>query len=378
MRLRVRHANGSGLAIVAVAMVALAIVALAGAAPADAIVGGDAAPPGRWPWMAAILDSSVTDAGMAQYCGGVVIGQRRILTAAHCVVDQSSEDIDVLVGRTRLSEKEGRRIAVQSISVYPGYVDGTRRGLDAAVLTLRANAGVAPLALALPTQTAAWAAGTPAWAIGWGQINAGRSPAGNHYYADRLRELQLPVQSDAACENVYGIGFPNFPYRPAWLLCAGTGAGGSGPCFGDSGGPLVVGTPGGWLDVGIVNGGDACAAAGYYTLFARVDRINRFALQASPPSQPDLLALPRVVGEARAGAKVRCTTGRWRGSRARFAYAWTRRGGKADRVLGRAATYRLTALDARRGVTCSVTATSPGGRMTAAAKPLRAASHARS
>jgi secreted trypsin-like serine protease len=356
----------------AMALVALAVVVLASAAPADAIVGGDAAPVGRWPWMAAILDSSETDAGFAQFCGAAVIGQRRILTAAHCVVDQTSDDIDVLVGRTRLSEKDGRRIAVKSISVYPGYVDGSRRGLDAAVLTLRANAGVPPVALARPSQTAAWAAGTPAWSIGWGQINAGRSPLGNRYYADRLRELQLPVQGDAACENAYGLGFPDFPYRPAWLLCAGTGAGGTGPCYGDSGGPLVVGAPGAWLDVGIVSGGDACAAPGYYTLFARVDRISRFALQAAPPSQPDPLAFPRVVGEARAGGRVRCTSGRWRGSRATFAYAWTRLGDKTHRVLGRGASYRLSALDARRGVTCAVTATSKGGRLTVAAKPLRA------
>jgi len=42
----------------------LAVIVLAAAAPADAIVGGDAAPPGRWPWMVALLNSSVSDAGL--------------------------------------------------------------------------------------------------------------------------------------------------------------------------------------------------------------------------------------------------------------------------------------------------------------------------
>src|SRR5690348_15145616 len=100
----------------------LAVIVLAAAAPADAIVGGDAAPPGRWPWMVALLNSSVSDAGLAQFCGGVVIGRHRILTAAHCVVDTTSDEVDVLVGRTRLSEPQGRRLAVKAISVYPGYV----------------------------------------------------------------------------------------------------------------------------------------------------------------------------------------------------------------------------------------------------------------
>src|SRR5262249_47191359 len=124
-----------------IAVLVLAVSVIVFAAPADAIVGGDAAPVGQWPWMAAILDSSETDAGMAQFCGGVVIGQRRILTAAHCVIDRTSDEVDVLVGRTRLSEKQGRRIGVRSISVFPGFVDGSQRGLDAAVLTLRADAG---------------------------------------------------------------------------------------------------------------------------------------------------------------------------------------------------------------------------------------------
>jgi hypothetical protein len=43
-------------------------------------------------------------------------------------------------------------------------------------------------------------------------------------------------------------------------------------------------------------------------------------------------------GDARAEARVRCTTGRWRGSRARFAFAWTRLGDETRRVLGRGAT----------------------------------------
>jgi hypothetical protein len=41
-------------------------------------------------------------------------------------------------------------------------------------------------------------------------------------------------------------------------------------------------------------------------------------------------------------------------------------------VLGRGPTHRLTARDARRGVTCSVTARNRGGRLTVGARPVRA------
>jgi secreted trypsin-like serine protease len=125
-------------------------LALLLAAPAGAIVGGTAAPEGRWPWMAALLDAGETDAGWAQFCGGAVIAPRRVLTAGHCVIDRDASELDVLVGRTRLSTRSGRRIAVKAISVFPGYVSHATPSLDAAVLELREDAGVAPLALARP------------------------------------------------------------------------------------------------------------------------------------------------------------------------------------------------------------------------------------
>jgi hypothetical protein len=57
------------------------------------------------------------------------------------------------------------------------------------LLTLAADAGVAPLALAQPGQQAAWTPGTPAWTLGWGQLNARKSPGGYYYFADRRARL---------------------------------------------------------------------------------------------------------------------------------------------------------------------------------------------
>ena len=321
--------------------------------------------------MAAVLKADTQDAAWAQYCGGVVISRRRVLTAAHCVVGERSRDVDVLLGRTRLTERDGRRIGVTAISAYPGYVSEQRPSLDAAVLTLAADARVAPLALARSGQAAAWAPGTQAWTMGWGELNARPSGGGNRYYADRLRELQLPLQGDDACENAYGIGFEDLPYRPTWLLCAGSGDGRAGPCRGDSGAPLVVGAPGSWLDVGVLSGGDGCTTRGYFDLYARVDRIRNFALGRNPTRQPDPAARPRIRGQLAAHSLVRCTHGRWRGSRARFSFRWIRLGDRSHRVLGRGAVYRLGRRDARHGVSCTVTAANRGGHNTVTARPLR-------
>ena len=44
------------------------------------IVGGKPADPQEYPWTAALLRNGAT-----QYCGGVLITDRHVLTAAHCV-----------------------------------------------------------------------------------------------------------------------------------------------------------------------------------------------------------------------------------------------------------------------------------------------------
>jgi hypothetical protein len=319
--------------------------------------------------MVGLLNASEPDPALALFCGGVVIAPRRVLTAGHCVIDAGPGEVEVLVGRTRLTTSEGRRVRVRSISVYPGMVSGRTPSLDAAVLTLREDAGVVPLALARPGQDAAWAPGTTAWTLGWGRLNARDSPGGNSYYADRLRELQTPVQGDDACEGVYGTGWIDFPYRPAWLLCSGTAAGGTGTCSGDSGGPLVVAAAEGWLDVGIDEGGDACAARGYYDVYARVDRVSAFALEPEPTAQPYAVTRPRIVGRLVAGAPVRCRLGRWRGHDMRYAVSWRRVGSR--RVVGHGRVHRVTVADAARGLRCAVTASNRGGRRTVAARPLR-------
>jgi secreted trypsin-like serine protease len=47
------------------------------------IVGGYPADKDKWPWMAAIVYSDTN----RQFCGGVLITDRHVLTAAHCVIE---------------------------------------------------------------------------------------------------------------------------------------------------------------------------------------------------------------------------------------------------------------------------------------------------
>src|SRR4051812_10024980 len=124
------------------------------ASPAAAIVGGEPAPPGRWPWMVALLRAGEGGAFKAQFCGGSLIAPRRVLTAAHCVEDDDAGDVSVLIGRDRLTGTGGRTIHVRRIDLFPRWQSEAAPGLDAAVLTLTADAGVAPVAIARTGATA--------------------------------------------------------------------------------------------------------------------------------------------------------------------------------------------------------------------------------
>src|SRR3954453_12981209 len=112
--------------------------------------------------------------------------------------------------------------------------------------------------------------------MGWGQLNARLTQGREFYYADRLREVAVPIVGDDACERVYGLGAPGVIYRRSSIRCAGFPRGGCGPCFGASGGPLVVLDGPGSLEVGIVQSVDACGERRYFDPYPRVVALRGF------------------------------------------------------------------------------------------------------
>src|SRR5688572_15107427 len=230
--------------------------------PAAAIVGGQPADEGGYPSQAAITSGS----GSSQYCGGTLVDPTTDVTAAHCMggllgiplVDDLlsivlTSPVHVLLGTNSLSSG-GESIEATGIFVHPEY-DGDH---DVAVLKLvsPSQLGV-PLPYAHPGDEGVYAPGTLATVTGWGATSDGGSGS------DELREVQVPIISDAQCTSYYGTSTDG-PTE----VCAGYPQGGKDSCQGDSGGPFIVPDGAGWLLVGIVSWGAGCAqpnAPGVYS-----------------------------------------------------------------------------------------------------------------
>jgi secreted trypsin-like serine protease len=223
------------------------------AAPAGAVIGGQQAAPGAWPFAAALIDASVGDTLAGQVCGAVVVSPTEVMTAAHCVVSDGSthprkRSLDVVAGRLRLRGAASLRIHVVSVRVHPAF-DPQTLANDLAILELATPAsGSAQL-----DDGTATAAGGVATALGWGSMTA----SGTGDFPDAMRQTALSIEPDASCTDAYGDG-----YDAATMLCAGIPAGGHDTCQGDSGGPLVAAGAEGAVVIGFTSFGGACGQAG--------------------------------------------------------------------------------------------------------------------
>jgi len=239
------------------------------------IVGGQDVPdPNPYFWQVSIGRKGVDnidDENLGHFCGGSVISETWILTAAHCVIgdtpeqNETADNIRVIYNnRVRTEATAEKEVNVKQIITHPDY-NSTNFSNDVALLELET---AIPANFIIPMMTTDQEEGlaspsTNAIVSGWGGLKGyepdQQGPDGGQTFPDVLQYVEIPIVSNETCEGSES------------QICAGAAEGGRDSCQNDSGGPLVVSDgANGYIQVGIVSFGNGCAAANNYGYYARV------------------------------------------------------------------------------------------------------------
>lgn len=287
------------------ALAAAAALALALARPGAAIVGGRPAPVGAWP-ADAFVQASLPD-GTAQLCSGALVAPSVVLTAGHCVVDDSTNAILppsaflVATGRLDVTDpSSGQVLAVSGVTLFPGFTLGLLRG-DVALLQLQAPSTAPPARVAQASDAPwAYAPGTPIWLSGWGLVSpTDPSPP------TTLQQVALAAQGDAYCGGTLGAA-----YDPRTMFCGALPDLAEGACRGDSGGPVMEADPAReWVEVGVISwGGVDCQPPDAFTRLASLQpwlSTTIAGLQATAPQPATPPPVPAPTPAAAAPVSIR-------------------------------------------------------------------------
>ncbi|CAF3689343.1 unnamed protein product [Adineta steineri] len=269
------------------------------------IVGGENAQPHSWPWVVSLRSFLSTHS-----CGGALLNEEWIVTAAHCLVAFGENTIHIGVHNGTHPSPQIRKFA-ETIQ-HPDYVPPPRYINDIALIRLSEPVDIGEPSnyagiTCLPPKTAGLdypKADTRLAVIGWGRLlHGGSSP-------QVLRQVRVTTiaNDDPRCKNsIYDI---------ERQFCAMVEGGGKDSCQGDSGGPIHQWLGDRWEQVGIVSYGTGCAQPtnpGVYTRLSLYhdwiyNTINRVPTSTKEPDRTTTLTITATTATITATLTTTATT----------------------------------------------------------------------
>lgn len=278
------------------------------------VIGGEVAADGAWPWQVALLVGGAPVSTDSQFCGGSMVMDRWVLTAAHCVhmpqedgsfADLRPDEVSILVGTNTLTPGSGDLIPVEAVFRHPSY-SGNQFDFDIALIKLSRAPQVPYQTVEVPDAEYGDILnqqGVTTIVTGWGlQEGAAPSPQLRQAQIQVLdRELCNTAMLEARAEDAAGgfgyavqtLGVAEQDAYAIWdeliakapkpvsenMICSGTFEGGKTSCNGDSGGPLVVPVEGGgYIQAGIVSwglsatSGQGCEETALFSAYTNISK----------------------------------------------------------------------------------------------------------
>ncbi|XP_011600686.2 chymotrypsin-C-like isoform X3 [Takifugu rubripes] len=225
------------------------------------VVNGEDVNPHSWPWQISLQYNR--NGEWRHTCGGTLISEQWVLTAAHCI--SSGREYRVAMGKHNLVETEDGAafMGTADIIVHESWNPFFIRN-DIALIKLESPVTFSDtiMAACLPAADFVLPHNESCYVTGWGRLYTGGP------IADILQQALLPVVDHATCSRYDWWG----SQVTTKMVCAG-GDGVVAGCNGDSGGPLnCQNSAGTWEVHGIVSFGSglSCNYAKKPTVFTQV------------------------------------------------------------------------------------------------------------
>ena len=156
-----------------------------------------------FPWMVSIaIYDFMTDETDTEYCGGSMVTDRKVLTAAHCVENATPDNIGLYIGLHNVEVSWEYSKLISRVDIYPGYkrAQGKKKlknAPDIAILTLEK-----PIRLSHRINTICLTDGLtsyvnqPAIVSGWGH-----DPVTTKSSWNKLMSVGVTVLSNVECKK---------------------------------------------------------------------------------------------------------------------------------------------------------------------------------